>query len=145
MPTAQLKPLDRLAGISTAPRQGTETEEVGARSYERSYGRENQQTMSISYSSVVDAPIDEVFAWHARPGALTRLSPPWQPVRAGQEATSLRDGRAVLLLPGGARWVAPHRAGGAPPPRQFVDQLVASGLTSSALARVLTWRHVHGF
>jgi uncharacterized protein len=101
--------------------------------------------MSISYSSVVDAPIDEVFAWHGRPGALTRLSPPWQPVRAGQEATSLRDGRAVLLLPGGARWVAQHQADGYDPPRQFVDQLVAGGLTSTALARVLTWRHVHGF
>ncbi|MBV9794752.1 MAG: TIGR01777 family oxidoreductase [Actinobacteria bacterium] len=101
--------------------------------------------MSISYSSVVDAPIDEVFAWHGRAGALTRLAPPWQPVRVGQEATSLKDGRAVLLLPGGARWVAQHQADGYDPPRQFVDQLVAGGLTSTALARVLSWRHVHGF
>ncbi|HEY6499305.1 MAG TPA: NAD-dependent epimerase/dehydratase family protein, partial [Streptosporangiaceae bacterium] len=101
--------------------------------------------MSISYSSVVNAPIDEVFAWHARPGALTRLAPPWQPIRVGQEATSLRDGRAVLLLPGGVRWVAEHEPAGYDPPRQFVDQLVAGGLTSAALSRVLTWRHVHGF
>jgi hypothetical protein len=101
--------------------------------------------MSISYSSVVNAPIDEVFAWHARPGALTRLAPPWQPIRVGQEATSLRDGRAVLLLPGGVRWVAEHEPAGYDPPRQFVDQLVAGGLTSTALSRVLTWRHVHGF
>ena len=106
--------------------------------------------MSISYSSVVDAPIDEVFAWHGRPGALTRLSPPWQPVRVGQEATSLRDGRAVLLLPGGVRWVAEHQPGGYDPPRQFVDQLVSGGLSpaalfSRALSTALTWRHVHGF
>ncbi|HEX3750345.1 MAG TPA: TIGR01777 family oxidoreductase [Streptosporangiaceae bacterium] len=101
--------------------------------------------MSISYSSVVDAPIDEVFSWHGRPGALTRLAPPWQPVRVGQEATSLRDGRAVLLLPGGARWVAQHQSDGYDPPRQFVDQLVAGGVTSTALSRVLSWRHVHGF
>jgi hypothetical protein len=106
--------------------------------------------MSISYSSIVNAPIDEVFAWHARPGALTRLAPPWQPVRVGQEATSLRDGRAVLLLPGGVRWVAEHQPDGYDPPRQFVDQLAAGGLTSTALlsralSRVLTWRHVHGF
>ena len=113
-------------------------------------GRENRQPMSISYSSVVSAPIDEVFAWHARPGALTRLSPPWQPVRVGQEATSLRDGRAVLLLPGRVRWVAEHQPDGYDPPRQFVDQLVAGGPTSTGLfsktlSRVLTWRHVHGF
>jgi hypothetical protein len=106
--------------------------------------------MSISYSSVVDAPIDEVFAWHGRAGALPRLSPPWQPVRAGQEATSLRDGRAVLLLPGGARWVAEHQPDGYEPPRQFVDQLVSAGLSpaalfSRALPTVVSWRHVHGF
>ena len=101
--------------------------------------------MSISYSSVVDAPIDEVFAWHGRPGALTRLAPPWQPVRVGQEATSLKDGRAVLLLPGGARWVAQHQPDGYDPPRQFIDQLVSGGLSSAALSRVLSWRHVHGF
>ena len=106
--------------------------------------------MSISYSSVVDAPIDEVFGWYGRPGALHRLAPPWQPVRVGQEAASLRDGRAVLLLPGGLRWVAEHQPDGYDPPRQFVDQLAAGGLTSAglfsrALPRVLTWRHVHGF
>jgi uncharacterized protein len=101
--------------------------------------------MSISYSSVVDTPIDEVFAWHGRPGALTRLSPPWAPVRPGQEASSLKDGRAVLLLPGGARWVAQHQPDGYDPPRQFVDQLVPGGLSSTALARVVSWRHVHGF
>src|ERR1700749_3557031 len=101
--------------------------------------------MSISYSSVVDAPVDEVFAWHGRPGGVPRRVPPWQPVRAGQEASSLKDGRAVLLLPGGARWVAQHQPDGYDPPRQFVDQLVPGGLSSTALARVLSWRHVHGF
>ena len=106
--------------------------------------------MSISYSSVVNAPIDEVFAWHTRPGALHRLAPPWQPVRVEQEATSLRDGRAVLLLPGGVRWVAEHQPDGYDPPRQFVDQLVSDGLPATALfsktlSRSLTWRHVHGF
>ena len=96
--------------------------------------------MGITYSSVVDAPIGEVFEWHARPGAITRLSPPWQPVRVGQEAGSLRDGRAVLLLPGGVRWVADHQPDGYNPPHQFVDQLVSAGLSS-----VLSWRHTHMF
>jgi uncharacterized protein (TIGR01777 family) len=96
--------------------------------------------MGITYSSVVDAPISEVFGWHARPGAITRLTPPWQPVRVGQEASSLRDGRAVLLLPGGVRWVAAHQPDGYDPPHQFVDQLVSAGLSS-----VLSWRHTHMF
>jgi hypothetical protein len=96
--------------------------------------------VSITYSSVVDAPIEEVFGWHGRPGALSRLAPPWQPVRVGQEATSLRDGRAVLLLPGGVRWVAAHQPGGYDPPRQFADQLSSAGLSA-----VLSWRHTHLF
>jgi uncharacterized protein len=96
--------------------------------------------MGITYSSVVDAPIGEVFEWHARPGAITRLLPPWQPVRVGQESGSLRDGRAVLLLPGGVRWVAAHQPDGYDPPHQFVDELVSAGLSS-----VLSWRHTHLF
>ena len=96
--------------------------------------------MGITYSSVVDAPAGEVFEWHARPGAIYRLLPPWQPVRVGQEASSLRDGRAVLLLPGGVRWVAAHQPDGYNPPHQFVDQLVSAGLSS-----VLAWRHTHMF
>jgi ligand-binding SRPBCC domain-containing protein len=36
--------------------------------------------MGIEYESVVDHPLAEVFAWHTRPGAMTRLVPPWQPM-----------------------------------------------------------------
>ena len=90
--------------------------------------------MSITVSSVFDAPIDEVFAWHERPGALLRLAPPWQPVRVANEAANLRDGRAVLKLPGGLRWTAPHQDYASP--REFVDELV--GLP-------LRWRHRHEF
>ena len=43
--------------------------------------------MGLQYSSVVDAPVAEVFAWHERPGALLRLLPPWQPIRVVQEAS----------------------------------------------------------
>jgi uncharacterized protein len=39
-----------------------------------------------------------VFAWHARPGAFLRLSPPWQPMRVITEADSLQNGRAELAL-----------------------------------------------
>src|SRR5213083_2438813 len=54
--------------------------------------------MGLTYSSVIDADRDEVFSWHTRPGAITRLIPPWQPVRVLREAGSLRDGRAILAL-----------------------------------------------
>ncbi|MGH3094608.1 MAG: TIGR01777 family oxidoreductase [Streptosporangiales bacterium] len=86
------------------------------------------------YSSVVDAPRDEAFGWHERPGAIHRLTPPWQPVRVSQEAGSLRDGQAVLTVPPGVRWVAEHS--GYDPPRRFVDELTSLPLR---------WRHVHEF
>ena len=81
--------------------------------------------MEFTYSSVVDAERAEVFAWHTRPGAMTRLVPPWQPVRVVREAGSLRDGQAVLGLPGGLRWVAAHQPGSYDPPRVFADSLRA--------------------
>ncbi|HEV7167131.1 MAG TPA: TIGR01777 family oxidoreductase [Micrococcaceae bacterium] len=35
--------------------------------------------MGFTYTSIVEAPVEDVFAWHARPGAFSRLSPPWLP------------------------------------------------------------------
>jgi len=40
--------------------------------------------------------------------------PPWQPVRVAWEATSVRDGQAVLALPAGLRWVAGHDPASSP-------------------------------
>ncbi len=90
--------------------------------------------MSIEYSSWIDHPIETVFAWHERPGAFARLSPPWQCARLVEEASSLADGRAVIRLPGGLRWVAQHRD--YDPPHRFVDDLVSLPLP---------WHHVHEF
>ena len=75
-------------------------------------------TMTSTQSSIVNAPLDEVFAWHTRPGAITRLTPPWLPVTVAAEAASLRDGRAVLALPGGLSWDAQHDPRAYDPPRQ---------------------------
>jgi len=105
------------------------------------YGR----AMGLVYSSVIDAARDEVFAWHARPGAFARLSPPWQPMRVVAEASSLENGRAELALPGGLRWVAEHQADGYDPPRRFVDTIGAAGLASLPARIVLRWRHIHQF
>ncbi len=93
-----------------------------------------------TFESVVPAPIADVFGWHERPGAIARLTPPWQPVRVAEEAGSLYDGRAVLALPGGLRWVAEHRPADYAPPYRFADEL-----TSLPLDAVLRWRHRHEF
>ena len=101
--------------------------------------------MGLVYSSVVDAPCHEVFAWHGRPGAFLRLSPPWQPARVIAEADSLRDGCAELALPGGLRWAARHRADSYDPPRRFVDEISTAGLASLPTRLVMRWRHTHDF
>lgn len=101
--------------------------------------------MGLIYSSVIDAPRDEVFAWHTRPGAFARLSPPWSPMRLISEADSLKDGRAVLGLPGGLRWVAQHQADSYDPPQRFVDVLSSDGLPSLPPRIIGYWRHTHDF
>ena len=101
--------------------------------------------MGVVYSSVVDAPRDEVFAWHTRPGAFNRLSPPWSPMRLVSEAASLEDGRATLALPGGLRWVAEHDADSYDPPRRFVDSIGSDGLASLPARIAVRWRHSHEF
>ena len=95
--------------------------------------------MGLTYSSVVRAKPEEVFAWHSRPGAITRLVPPWQPVRVAREAPSVRDGQAVLALPAGLRWIAGHDPASFDPPRQFADVL------QPPLGYALRWRHTHHF
>jgi len=92
----------------------------------------------VTFSSVVAHPRAEVFAWHERPGAVHRLTPPWMPVRVVREAASLADGEAVLGFPLGLRWVARHS--GYAPPERFVDELV-----SAPLRWGLRWRHTHEF
>lgn len=101
--------------------------------------------MGIEYESVVDHPLAEVFAWHTRPGAMTRLVPPWQPMSVVAEAQSLADGRAVLGLPGGLQWVAQHDPSAFDPPHRFADELSSDGLTSWPARIVGWWRHAHEF
>lgn len=90
--------------------------------------------MSISYSSIVDASIEDTFNWHERPGAIVRLTPPWSPIRIISESSSLRDGQAILRFPAGMKWVAQHSD--YDPPNSFVDSLTSLPLH---------WRHTHAF
>ena len=105
--------------------------------------------MGIEYASIVDHPLDEVFAWHTRPGAMRRLIPPWQPMTAVKETESLANGRAILGLPGGLRWIAQHDPAGYDPPYQFVDVLSSSGGRAGLMTlppRIIGWwRHTHRY
>jgi uncharacterized protein (TIGR01777 family) len=96
--------------------------------------------MTFQCSVTVDTPLEEVFGWHTRPGALTRLLPPWQPISVTAETGSLRDGRAVLGLPGGLKWVAEHQPDKYDPPHRFADEL-----TSFPFRTALRWQHTHEF
>ncbi len=101
--------------------------------------------MGIELETVVDHPLDEVFAWHTRPGAMRRLVPPWQPMKVLAETDSLADGRAVLGLPGGLRWIAQHDPAGFDPPHRFVDVLSSDGPRSWPPRIVGRWTHTHEF
>lgn len=91
----------------------------------------------------VPHPIDEVFAWHERPGALVRLCPPWNSSVASPSSDGLEVGSKATLrldIPGtlgkfGLHWVAEHVA--LERGRSFTD-IMASGPLRS-------WRHQHDF
>ena len=59
------------------------------------------------------APAETVFAWHALPGALECLTPPWEHVQILEDSGSLKNGARVVLLtkmgPFQVKWVAEHR------------------------------------
>jgi ligand-binding SRPBCC domain-containing protein len=101
--------------------------------------------MGIEYESIVDHPLDEVFAWHTRPGAMPRLVPPWQPMTVVAETPSLADGQAVLGLPAGLRWIAQHDPAAYDPPHRFVDALSSRGPMSLPPRLIGWWRHTHDF
>jgi hypothetical protein len=62
--------------------------------------------------SIINAPAQEVFRWHAQPGALERLTPPWEPLEVLQHAPGVRDGdRGALRVrigPFRVRWEFEH-------------------------------------
>lgn len=101
--------------------------------------------MGIDYESVVEHPLRDVWQWHARPGAMRRLVPPWQPMTVVSEAQSLADGVAVLGLPGGLRWVARHQPDAYVDGHRFVDELSSDGVTSWPPRLAGPWRHTHTF
>jgi uncharacterized protein len=65
---------------------------------------ERRQALSVS--------AETAFAWHERPGAFERLTPPWAPVELIRAAPNLRDGAEAMLRVGTwplrFTWLARH-------------------------------------
>ncbi|MEO8754882.1 MAG: SRPBCC family protein, partial [Casimicrobiaceae bacterium] len=80
---------------------------------------------------------EAAYAWHARPGAFQRLSPPWQHLDLLEQGAGLSEGtRVVLRLRAGPlhkRWVAVH--GATVPGREFRDRAEGGPFAH--------WEHVH--
>ena len=68
--------------------------------------------LKFKYSSVIDAPVEDVFAFHEHPEALEKLAPPWKPVEVLKREGGIQEGgRVVFQVPLGPirrRWVAVH-------------------------------------
>lgn len=77
----------------------------------------------FSKQSEILAPPDVVFAWHEKPGAVERLTPPWESVEMLERATGLHVGARVVFKvftgPFWQRWVAEHTE--YQPPHLFAD------------------------
>ncbi len=64
--------------------------------------------------STFNAPAEEVFNWHARQGALERMSPPWDPLEIISKSANIEKGARVVMklkagpLPIKMTWAAEH-------------------------------------
>jgi ligand-binding SRPBCC domain-containing protein len=89
--------------------------------------------------SHIEAPAEKVFEWHARPGALERLTPPWERAEVIEPAPGIRDGaRGALRVrvgPFPVRWEFEHR--GYREGREFQDVQTAGPFRR--------WEHTHRF
>ena len=92
----------------------------------------------FEWRGAMPASADEVFAYHARPGAFRRLAPPWQKLEVLEEIGDVTGGRVafdVWFGPLKRHWLA--EMGSAVPGRQFVDRQLEGPFAS--------WEHVHRF
>ena len=82
----------------------------GCGTYGRAFPDMSVQTFSRTIR--ISRPAHEVFAWHARPGALARLTPPWETVELLNHEGIHAGARAELrtkIGPFWSRWVVEHR------------------------------------
>ncbi|WP_101850835.1 TIGR01777 family oxidoreductase [Kocuria flava] len=97
----------------------------------------------FSRTTRVPHPVEDVFGWHARPGALTRLTPAWAGSVVEESSPPLGEGtrsRLRVAVPGSCGlvtvpWTAEHH--GLVPGREFRDRMVRGPLAA--------WEHRHRF
>jgi uncharacterized protein (TIGR01777 family) len=89
--------------------------------------------------SLLPCSAEAAYQWHARSGALERLTPPWNRVEVVSRRGGFSNGaETVLRVPVGPihrHWLARHRDH--IPGRQFVDEQIAGPFTH--------WVHTHRF
>jgi ligand-binding SRPBCC domain-containing protein len=95
--------------------------------------------MLFIQESLIDATPAEVFAFHEEPGALERLTPPWEKVVLVERGDSLKPGTRVVLRswlgPIPLTWVAVHTE--YDPPHLFADRQESGPFAA--------WYHRHRF
>ena len=93
----------------------------------------------IERTSTLPVSAEVAFAWHARPGAFERLTPPWERVEVIERTGGIGDGARTTLRvytgPFPRRWVAVHRD--YLQDRRFVDEQVEGPFAH--------WIHQHLF
>jgi ligand-binding SRPBCC domain-containing protein len=70
------------------------------------------KTQLFIYRSRIEAPAAEVYAWHALPDALERLTPPGEHIEVIERTGGIERGAKIVMLfgrwPFRMRWVAVH-------------------------------------
>ncbi|MCW6035345.1 SRPBCC family protein [Spirulina subsalsa FACHB-351] len=95
--------------------------------------------LHFEQSSLIKAPIEQVWQFHEQPDILHQLTPPWQPVQiirrqGGLEVGAISEFRLWLgFVP--ITWVARHTQ--CDPPHSFVDEQILGPMQS--------WTHHHQF
>jgi uncharacterized protein len=90
----------------------------------------------FSRSIRINRPAHEVFAWHARPGAFQRLTPPWERVQLLKHGGIGHGARAEIktkIGPLWTRWLVEHRDFAED--KQFRDVMLEGPFKS--------WEHLH--
>jgi uncharacterized protein (TIGR01777 family) len=92
----------------------------------------------FEWRSEMPVPAQEVYDYHARPGAFQRLAPPWQRLRVIEEQGTMEDGRLTFEVgrgPAHLRWAAEMH--GSREALQFMDRQVQGPFAA--------WEHTHRF
>jgi uncharacterized protein (TIGR01777 family) len=96
--------------------------------------------ITLTFEKDFPVSVEELFAWHERPGAFLRLNPPYEPVKLVSHTGGIRDGAVVsirvpLLGSLGIPWTLTHK--GYNQNQCFEDHQLSGPFQS--------WQHRHRF